>query len=45
VHFLFPRERDGQPILRSPSEMVEFVFKAERQTLKQKFRVEREWLR
>ncbi len=45
VHFLFPREREGQPVLRSPSEVVEFVFKAERQTLKQKFRVEREWLR
>ncbi len=45
VHFLFPREREGQPLLRMPSEVVEFVFKAERQTLKQKFRVEREWLR
>ncbi|HXE75365.1 MAG TPA: hypothetical protein VNN18_07000 [Candidatus Xenobia bacterium] len=45
VHFLFPRERDGQPLLRGPSEVVEFVFKAPRQTLKQKFRVEREWVR
>ncbi len=45
VHFLFPRERDGQPLLRAPSEVVEFVFKAERLTLKQKFHVEREWLR
>ncbi len=45
VHFLFPREREGQPLLRSASEVVEFVFQAERVTLKQKFRVEREWLR
>ena len=45
VHFLFPRERDGQPLLRAPSEVVEFVFKGERQTLKQKFHIEREWVR
>lgn len=47
VHFQFPREHNGQPLLRARAEVVEFIFKAERATLKQKFRLEpgdlKEW--
>ncbi len=45
VHFFFPREVDGKPVLASVSEEVEFVLETEIATLRQKFRVERKWLR
>lgn len=40
VHFFFDRQHKGQPLLRPRSEVVEFAFKGERMTLKQKFQLE-----
>lgn len=40
VHFFFVRHHKGQPLLRARSEVVEFVFKGQRMTLKQKFHLE-----
>ncbi|MGH9787259.1 MAG: hypothetical protein ACRD4U_00975 [Candidatus Acidiferrales bacterium] len=45
VHFFFGREHKSQPLLRARSEVVEFVFKGKRMTLKQKFRLEPQDLR
>lgn len=45
VHFFFPREVEGKPLLASASQAVEFILATEKATLKQRFRVERKWVR
>lgn len=37
VHFFFPRERDGKPVLAAPRDTAEFVFEGLHVTLKGKF--------
>jgi len=45
VHFLFPREVKGRPLLESEKERVEFEFEGEQLTLKSKFEIQRDDVR
>ncbi|MCL5289110.1 MAG: hypothetical protein M1453_14085 [Acidobacteria bacterium] len=45
LHFFFPREQDGQPILDPRGDTAEFVFEGKKATVKSKFSLEKEALR
>jgi hypothetical protein len=45
LHFFFPREQDGRPILDSKGDTVEFVFEGKKVSVKCKFSLDAESLR
>jgi len=45
IHFFFPRELDGAPLLGTEREQVEFVLQGEHFTVKSKFNLDPEFLR